>query len=391
TPCSPRFPFPAYVYSKGKSGNRAVNNKKIRCCAYVARRGAILPPSNTSRKLPMKSRVRLFPRSRLRKSRERPGFFRARCFAVVGDQRIRIDRCRRRDRGVGNGDAGILHALALHQREQHRRVRRMQADAAMRGDAAQLGDLGGAVDRIALVEENRMRHRRVVIFARIPRAFEALRLVLSAWGAVPALAGGDQPIIARRAVHQHGHPLRRFADIDDDFGAHRPGHCRQKNARRAGGGERNSTHDSYPPKTASTLPFPTARIARRSMLVKSGSGWFACDQGRGRTLTTMAKALIGFILILSMAAPARAQDKGTLDPKPLPPLAKPDDPATPAKELFGRKSAPAPLASRALGFYAQGCLAGAKALPVNGPTWQVMRLSRNRNWAHPKMVELLEK
>jgi len=105
----------------------------------------------------------------------------------------------------------------------------------------------------------------------------------------------------------------------------------------------------------------------------------------------MAKALIGFILILSMAAPARAQDKGTLDPKPLPPLAKPDDPATPAKELFGRKSAPAPLASRALGFYAQGCLAGAKALPVNGPTWQVMRLSRNRNWAHPKMVELLEK
>ena len=34
---------------------------------------------------------------------------------------------------------------------------------------------------------------------------------------------------------------------------------------------------------------------------------------------------------------ATAQDKGTLNPKPLPPLANPDDPKTPAKELFGRK------------------------------------------------------
>ena len=63
----------------------------------------------------------------------------------------------------------------------------------------------------------------------------------------------------------------------------------------------------------------------------------------------------------------------------------------PAKELFGRKAAPAPLAARAIGFYARGCLAGATALPVDGKTWQVMRLSRNRNWGHPSLIAFLER
>jgi penicillin-insensitive murein endopeptidase len=88
---------------------------------------------------------------------------------------------------------------------------------------------------------------------------------------------------------------------------------------------------------------------------------------------------------------ARAQDRGTLNPQPLPPLAHPDDPATPAKELFGRKSEPAHMPLRTIGFYSKGCLAGGVALPVNGATWQVMRLSRNRNWGHPKLVRFLER
>jgi penicillin-insensitive murein DD-endopeptidase len=91
------------------------------------------------------------------------------------------------------------------------------------------------------------------------------------------------------------------------------------------------------------------------------------------------------------AGPATAQDKGTVDAKPLPPLAHPDDPKTPAKELFGRRTTPVPLEARVIGFYAKGCLAGAKALPINGPTWQVMRLSRNRNWGHPNLVKFLER
>ena len=96
-------------------------------------------------------------------------------------------------------------------------------------------------------------------------------------------------------------------------------------------------------------------------------------------------------MVLLAAAPAAAQDRGTLEPKALPPLANPDDPKLPAKELFGRKPAPANLATRSIGFYSHGCLAGAKALPINGKTWQVMRLSRNRNWGHPRLINLLER
>eukprot|EP01037_Dinobryon_pediforme_P002563 gene2560-2602_t len=97
----------------------------------------------------------------------------------------------------------------------------------------------------------------------------------------------------------------------------------------------------------------------------------------------------GFFLLL--ATPALAQDKGVLHPQPLPPITNPDDPAVPAKELFGRAEAPANLEARSIGFYSRGCLAGAKALPVDGASWQVMRLSRNRNWAHPNLIAFLER
>jgi penicillin-insensitive murein endopeptidase len=75
----------------------------------------------------------------------------------------------------------------------------------------------------------------------------------------------------------------------------------------------------------------------------------------------------------------------------LPPLAHPDDPALAAKELFGRKTHAARLAPRSIGFYAKGCLAGGEALPADGETWQVMRLSRNRNWGHPHLIALLRR
>lgn len=96
------------------------------------------------------------------------------------------------------------------------------------------------------------------------------------------------------------------------------------------------------------------------------------------------------LLLLVACGGAGAQDLGTLNPKPLPPLANPDNPSTPARELFARKSEPAAMAPRTIGFYSHGCLAGGVALPVNGPAWQVMRLSRNRNWGHPELIALLE-
>ena len=47
--------------------------------------------------------------------------------------------------------------------------------------------------------------------------------------------------------------------------------------------------------------------------------------------------------------------------------------------------------ARSIGFYTRGCLAGGVALPINGKTWQVMRLSRNRNWGHPDLVAFMER
>ena len=96
---------------------------------------------------------------------------------------------------------------------------------------------------------------------------------------------------------------------------------------------------------------------------------------------------------LALAAPARslAQDKGSVDPKPLPPLAHPDDPKTPAKELFARKVLPAAMPTRVVGSYVKGCIGGAEAMPLNGDNWQVMRLSRNRYWGAPETIALLKR
>ncbi|GGD04385.1 penicillin-insensitive murein endopeptidase [Aureimonas glaciei] len=64
--------------------------------------------------------------------------------------------------------------------------------------------------------------------------------------------------------------------------------------------------------------------------------------------------------------------------------------SVPAKQLFGAMERPAALPSESLGSYAKGCIAGAVALPADGPTWQAMRLSRNRRWGHPSLVAFLQ-
>lgn len=84
------------------------------------------------------------------------------------------------------------------------------------------------------------------------------------------------------------------------------------------------------------------------------------------------------------AAPAPAAPavtKARVQPKP----------PVPAKQLFGAVKTAAPLAARSIGFYARGCLAGARPLAIDGPAWQAMRLSRNRNWGHPSMISWLER
>ena len=63
----------------------------------------------------------------------------------------------------------------------------------------------------------------------------------------------------------------------------------------------------------------------------------------------------------------------------------------PVSALFSEKKLPSVGRPMAIGYYPSGCLQGGVELPTTGPTWQVMRLSRNRNWGHPELVKFLER
>lgn len=60
-----------------------------------------------------------------------------------------------------------------------------------------------------------------------------------------------------------------------------------------------------------------------------------------------------------------------------------------ANQLFGAHNRASQQDPMPIGSYAKGCAAGLVELPETGPTWQAMRLSRNRNWGHPVMIDYL--
>ena len=116
-----------------------------------------------------------------------------------------------------------------------------------------------------------------------------------------------------------------------------------------------------------------------------------------KIVTTFAlSALVAIGAVVMAERPAIAQKPANAMPSPLPPV-KPAatelvrEKTIPAKILFGEKKLPSVGKSMAIGYYPRGCLQGGVELPINGPNWQVMRLSRNRNWGHPSLVQFLEK
>lgn len=61
-----------------------------------------------------------------------------------------------------------------------------------------------------------------------------------------------------------------------------------------------------------------------------------------------------------------------------------------AKTFFGAEQTASRGTPDPIGTYAKGCLAGGMELAETGPTWQAMRLSRNRNWAHPETIDYVQ-
>jgi penicillin-insensitive murein endopeptidase len=60
-----------------------------------------------------------------------------------------------------------------------------------------------------------------------------------------------------------------------------------------------------------------------------------------------------------------------------------------ANRLFGAMATASDQRPEAIGSYARGCGAGMVQLPETGPSWQAMRLSRNRNWGQPELVRFI--
>ncbi|NDG84248.1 MAG: penicillin-insensitive murein endopeptidase, partial [Proteobacteria bacterium] len=65
--------------------------------------------------------------------------------------------------------------------------------------------------------------------------------------------------------------------------------------------------------------------------------------------------------------------------------------ATPAPtNAWSQVRSPSSGTPEAIGFYSNGCLRGARELPIEGEGYQVMRIDRNRHFAHPDLISFIE-
>jgi murein endopeptidase len=116
-----------------------------------------------------------------------------------------------------------------------------------------------------------------------------------------------------------------------------------------------------------------------------------CFQGKGMYGSVAVVAALSVALTCATAVKSAAR-------VPLPPSnplksseQEKQQKSTPAMALFSQKQLPSLGRAMAIGYYSHGCLQGGIELPKTGPTWQVMRVSRNRNWGHPELVQFLER
>ena len=71
-------------------------------------------------------------------------------------------------------------------------------------------------------------------------------------------------------------------------------------------------------------------------------------------------------------------------------LALPASAQSLAKDVFGAFRTPSAGPAVSIGNYSQGCAQGLVQMPESGPSWQSMRLSRDRHWGHPEMIGFLQ-
>ncbi|MBK1839897.1 penicillin-insensitive murein endopeptidase [Azospirillum sp. YIM B02556] len=91
-------------------------------------------------------------------------------------------------------------------------------------------------------------------------------------------------------------------------------------------------------------------------------------------------ACVGMAVSLLAAGEADAKSRKKR-PAPIPAYA--------TSVAWGAVGGPSLGAAKSIGSYAAGCITGARALPPEGVGYQVIRLSRQRNYGHPVLTEML--
>src|SRR5262245_65994779 len=111
---------------------------------------------------------------------------------------------------------------------------------------------------------------------------------------------------------------------------------------------------------------------------------------RTRIVTLLGLPFISAGILAAVSAVAQTPAPKAPQPPEKPAITeKAREKTVPAKLLFGAKALPSAGKSMAVGYYHRGCLSGGVELPVNGPNWQAMRPSRNRNWGHPTLIHCI--
>lgn len=101
----------------------------------------------------------------------------------------------------------------------------------------------------------------------------------------------------------------------------------------------------------------------------------------------MGKRVLILMTLLGLAACQTQTPEATVSTKQKVPAAMQ---GVEARQLFGAHEGGSVQKPAPFGSYSKGCLAGAVELPETGPTWQAMRLSRNRNWGYPEIVSYIQ-
>src|SRR6476646_10663366 len=84
----------------------------------------------------------------------------------------------------------------------------------------------------------------------------------------------------------------------------------------------------------------------------------------GYRANKMTRFVVSLLAAMSMALPVSAQEWGQVTPAPGP--------------------------TQSIGFYTAGCLQGAQALPLDGPGYEAIRISRNRYWGQPVTLDFIK-